>query len=164
MKRADKVVHFITQYQSAIIIGSPCSLIIFSNSFLASAQMFKLFFYFSTKEELVVWIVGHKNTPACFCSASGEYSSTFDLVIKRQNGPSTADVIQQWGWRRSEDYSAGFFLKKIQSKSDEACGCKYPACTLLFSPWLSIRVPLCNSFHRESITCFCRRIFFFFIM
>lgn len=61
-------------------------------------QMSKLFSFFSflvIKEELVFWIVGTKTTPACFGSVAGGYSSTFDLLIKRQNRPSPAAIIQR---------------------------------------------------------------------
>lgn len=73
------------------------------------SKLFFFFFFFVMKEELVLdcW---HKTTPACFCSVTGGYSSTFDLVIKRQNRPSPAAIIQQWRWRQREDYAAGFVL------------------------------------------------------
>lgn len=43
----------------------------------------KLFFYNRTCS-IVSWIIDTNNTPARFCSASIQYSSTFDLVIKHQ--------------------------------------------------------------------------------
>lgn len=57
---------------------------------------FSSFFFLLPKRGTCVGFLDccHKNTPACFCSVSGEYSSTFDVVIKHQNRPSPVDINQ----------------------------------------------------------------------
>lgn len=123
MKRVNKVINFITHYQCAILIRTPCWLKRFYHYFLVSVQTSKLLLLLLLllfiNEELIFWIVSTKTHLLAFAVWSGHQTPEQAVTSGRY---SAVKIKAEWKTAMRD-----LKKKKKRQSIKKARGHKFPA-------------------------------------